>query len=597
MVTENEFSKVLASAGIEKVIAVDDYFGKIDLRSAISENLDGTFEYFRKIGLELERIGDHEIDLDTAFSEVTKLDDDGQKTLYSSISGNDSISTQDSTHLGNLKELLEGSGINYSLQSIDDYLKGLQDNISENAPKKTLAFIDLNLESCSNQEYKSEFGGLKLIFHGQKLLRENNHFNFAILTNGCTVNSEIEKHNQLAEENNFLLRQDYIVLSKERLDVGKEDTFAEGVKIALVNKHVIQIQNKIGELSQNAIEAARLEFDKLSHSAIFHGIFVAARIEGAGEIDFLARTMAIQFQTELAKQFSDNANLGFLFQHLGHCTSIGDGLATPLTKEYKDKLNSLMHLERFEGQTINNSYSPIINGDIFEIDGKEYVLLAQPCDLQLRSNGRRKLEIVTLLKTTIKSEEEKAEDNQGKVSYWNEEGSCGIVEYGKEPIQIHLDILDLCTYSPNGIGNLALGDENPSPLLSKSQVSRYKVLHSSFKKRHQSFSSSFEKFQQVSSEINSFNRELFQNRDRSDSSKMMAKLNINEIEKKCFSQEIPYSNKPSIMPDLQEFKQGKVIFTSVKRVKRIREPFATYYLWSYSQNRSRPAFPGDLMRE
>ena len=54
---------------------------------------------------------------------------------------------------------------------------------------------------------------------------------------------------------------------------------------------------------------------------------------------------------------------------------------------------ALQRLERYElAEYLNSHYIPIELGDIFQKMGdsaKRYVLLAQPCDLMVRTDGKR----------------------------------------------------------------------------------------------------------------------------------------------------------------------------------------------------------------
>ena len=46
--------------------------------------------------------------------------------------------------------------------------------------------------------------------------------------------------------------------------------------------------------------------------------------------------------------------------------------------------------ERFlDGNIINTLYTPLQNGDIFKINNTLYILLCQPCNISIRSDGKR----------------------------------------------------------------------------------------------------------------------------------------------------------------------------------------------------------------
>lgn len=67
--------------------------------------------------------------------------------------------------------------------------------------------------------------------------------------------------------------------------------------------------------------------------------------------------------------------------------SIKTGGETPFDKT---QVLDLRHKELYIKDNIQNSlHYPLSNGDIFNIQGKEYILLVQPCNISLRKMVKR----------------------------------------------------------------------------------------------------------------------------------------------------------------------------------------------------------------
>ena len=67
----------------------------------------------------------------------------------------------------------------------------------------------------------------------------------------------------------------------------------------------------------------------------------------------------------------------------------------------------IQHKELYENPSyINKNHLPIELGDIFKKGSKKYILLAQPCDLMIRSNGKREPELIRVPLIEINKDDE-----------------------------------------------------------------------------------------------------------------------------------------------------------------------------------------------
>lgn len=144
------------------------------------------------------------------------------------------------------------------------------------------------------------------------------------------------------------------------------------------------------------------------------------------------------------------------------------------------KTFEIMNNELYDTQ-INMINCPIKSGDIFEFNNKQYILLAQPCDLMIRKNGERAYtkyrRFVNLLEI---SKQDKPNTSPGLklLKYHKEDEKYYYINFTRA-LKIELNLLDLCTYNIEGILKIDLKEISIVHRLN-SMVSRYNKLHTYF---------------------------------------------------------------------------------------------------------------------
>ncbi len=159
--------------------------------------------------------------------------------------------------------------------------------------------------------------------------------------------------------------------------------------------------------------------------------------------------------------------------------------ATVLDTEGEDATDALAELRRAEvwddDPVVNRAFSPVANGDIFEIDNNEpetatasrrFVLLGQPCDIMLRSDGARRQQEAMLI--PLRKHE----------GVGNERVKMPLLPFKLDGAEWKLDIeniafarlaaLDLASLRPDGRVRLDVGharDENLLPGLATAYAS------------------------------------------------------------------------------------------------------------------------------
>ena len=185
------------------------------------------------------------------------------------------------------------------------------------------------------------------------------------------------------------LSQSKFVLIPKKLIRDLPMAFAWLVKLALLNGRVDSLKTTARMILQAAEENAQKRLDGIDIYDFDQIVFRSSRREGVWEPDTLFRVFGLFHQDETRKLAKQSAALYKLADGVRAISLIStSSFAAP---NYNTM--ALQRLERYElAEYLNAHYVPIELGDIFQKTGdsaKRYVLLAQPCDLMVRTDGKR----------------------------------------------------------------------------------------------------------------------------------------------------------------------------------------------------------------
>lgn len=159
--------------------------------------------------------------------------------------------------------------------------------------------------------------------------------------------------------------------------VGYVDELSE-VARGLISTTAVKIEGAFNEILP-------LEFKQL--------IINSSNAEGCREIDALLRLIHIVFARELQNSLTEAANgMASINAKVEAIKEIDTVVKNKLSSQYdSDFVKGFFQDENFiKGDIINKLLMPLQNGDVFYVgEGKYYVLLCQPCNIALRSGGKR----------------------------------------------------------------------------------------------------------------------------------------------------------------------------------------------------------------
>ena len=197
-----------------------------------------------------------------------------------------------------------------------------------------------------------------------------------------------------------------------------------------------------------------------------HMVVKSSEDEGVPELETLIRLYGIIQKDQVKFQILQQARVGEFADAARTVQDIADiGRAFSATSQ--DRLHKLRWEELYESDQLVNSYNdPLRNGDLFEIgEGEQlklWVLIAQPCDLMVRSDGKRvrednfKVAVLVPLRTTPLGEVLEVKDGlEFPLVHFDHNGAqSAIVRFG-EATPANLQVLDFAIFNKDGCCHLS----------------------------------------------------------------------------------------------------------------------------------------------
>jgi hypothetical protein len=201
-----------------------------------------------------------------------------------------------------------------------------------------------------------------------------------------------------------------LISSKQRLMSTAPVDFVEDLRIMCAAPLLVDARNELIVLAQKAHEKAVAELHAIDLRTLEHIAVRAAREEGSWEADALLRVLAIAYRSYAQEQLLAQpmlAKLAKVFEDVRSIFARNAQADAPA----RAKAGELMRRERYDpGQLINTAGLPLACGDIFQVgegaeqQGKDlWMLLDQPCDLQLRdtADSRARIASTDLVKLDV----------------------------------------------------------------------------------------------------------------------------------------------------------------------------------------------------
>ena len=222
------------------------------------------------------------------------------------------------------------------------------------------------------------------------------HIWAGLLTNTVEVADEGSVWKEFTDENADYADR-FILLSKKHL-VDDANSFPEALRVVLISQPASTLSNQVQAAITSSAEKVALEIKRLSPPEFERIVFGLARDEGVWEVDVLLRLFDARLRSNVRDALHEDHAVRRstrLLRKLSEPRGTNNPVSVEAQHIYRDELYERPeHLNRF--------HLPVELGDFFQKttgQEKQFVLVGQPCDLMVRTDGKRTpdLSFVTLL--------------------------------------------------------------------------------------------------------------------------------------------------------------------------------------------------------
>ncbi len=334
--------------------------------------------------------------------------------------------------------------------------------IQESKDKRILFLFDRDFSNANN--VGDSDGGIKII---EKLLGKNDTGNLicGLLTHTIKPETMLVDWEAISK-NSHIPKDRFIVIPKLHLT---EDPvlFAQALKFVALSPAFSELKSQTKKILSDAVEVAASKIQEIDIYDLDHIVLKVAADEGLWEPDMLFRLHSLFHREESRRLAHEDGKLETIAAKLRAVSGIPIESGTFCVSQ---NAWTIQQKELYEfGDHINKNHLPLELGDIFEqVEGqstKKYILLAQPCDLMIRTNGRRRpeqhrfplIEIAQPENNTLSSYSE-------ELHYFGKSSSEKWFVKFKAVHYIRACILDLCAFNEDGISQITLNDQAPPGL-------------------------------------------------------------------------------------------------------------------------------------
>lgn len=330
-----------------------------------------------------------------------------------------------------------------------------------------------------DEDFSKESGGGRN--DGLKIIKEvfakadPNLFLCGLLSHGYEISDIHKQWNALCAREG-LDKSRFVLIPKKLLDEGSEGfvNFLLLVKLAILNGPSDLLKRKAATILSSAQTSANNQLNSIDIYDFDHIVFRSSQKEGVWEPDTLFRVFGIYHRDQTRRSARLDRELHDLAQRIRIVSQVPTHSDTAPTHEAW----KVQRLEMYEDDEALNPYLlPLELGDIFEKAGespKKYILLAQPCDLMVRSEGERHFAMNEGLLAEIVSGDVDPRSHT-ELQYFDSSGNTKYFVSFKKGFAIKLHVLDFCSFNAKGESEFTVRRPCPPEVIPAWQ-NRYRAL-------------------------------------------------------------------------------------------------------------------------
>ena len=564
-----ELTQLLTAARMKRLYWIDDEFGSSDLRTAqlLRTKILTLWDLSAQEKLNHPLLETIVPGSDPKFIEdtLTKVIADGRandvsRELIESVDRQ--IAEHDKEHEVGVKDLsptqfneiasaFQKAGATVEKLSLKQWLENI-DAIQAEVEPEVVFFID---HDFSREEGGAEDTGEQILKTVLAFAKQS--FTCVLFTHGTTRESQQAKRTEIADRlglGNATHR--FSVVSKENLTAPGTGSDYGALRDAFKDVFVRDWCNTIAQecivIFADSFAETKAALLGLNFQDIAAAFFRMPINDGTLEFDVLLRVLLLGARIKLEDLRPQNP---LIWSQLARVRNVlAESQADTVEQASPEALKHLRDREVFDpGEVINQMFCPPALGDVFvaKNKGKEsyFVLIGQPCDMAVRSNGFRKATEAVFLRVTAK------EPKRENFYYKFELPGVGQrwIAY-EEPIPVNLHLLDLVSFRADGC------------LVFHSNMKPTDFMLPGVKKRFESFKTPFDAIK--------FDEE---GKPKSQLPNKYLRLTIN-----------------GVIPGTETVIAEGEIKMDVHRIGRIRSPYADALMGGFALHQTRKAFDFDF---
>ena len=274
-------------------------------------------------------------------------------------------------------------------------------------------------------------------------------------------------------------------LSKYRFTNDNPNCVIEGLRNVLWLRQISEIKSLYSELLSKAVTDTSSYLSQREPATFDYLVMAKSGKEGCWEFETLHRIGCLKLNQLLEKDMFDKSFEAFQKKtsDLRDIRQI-DKKTIPQVTDYAKDINQLDLYS--DGDIINHFYSQIGNGDIFQINEKLYILLCQPCNLEIREDGNRNESVFVYL-VPMETLSTKALDRLKNCMKKYQISNSRIVTFKSleyvlnysKAFPTDIRILDLVSYNKEGKVKSEIDNDAFSQLIQPNMQLRYEILKAS----------------------------------------------------------------------------------------------------------------------
>lgn len=427
---QDSVNSILDEMGIHSVYHIDDYY--CEAKTVVLDNIMAQFnklenETLKKI-LADDFTGDSEIDKETLREKWEDLISEEKEELSRSIEESFMWDKKSS-------ELIESLFCQERIEKLSPIeWEAKKEKIYEIIKDNKVLFLFDN--DWGESRKSSGIEAISLLLKNPGI--EDTNLLCGLYTHTVTPEEEYSKRMSLAVEKEIDNNR-FLVISKQH----EEETFVSSLRTTALIPTLIQFRDNVNKNIKDATTEVENIIANLDIINLEYITLDTSHKEGDWEPEILYRLHKNRHQKEFKSKLFVDSSIQELIEKMRNIKSI-KAIKTQPTNEVKQ----LMRHELYDDE-INSYYCPIKSGDIFIKGDKKFILLSQPCDLMIRSDGIRRPDGFNCFTNLVEIKDRAADEPSAssKLDYFQE---SDLYVHHSKAHKVELSILDLCTFNDSG---------------------------------------------------------------------------------------------------------------------------------------------------